>query len=60
MKHSAMIRSARLVNSAQRPNTVTEHTVDIVYDRRLDDLSPVEAYWTKVDAALRQVRVGDA
>jgi hypothetical protein len=60
MKHSALIRSARLINSTQRPNRVTEHTVDIVYDRRLDDLSPVEAHWTKVNAALRQVRVGNA
>jgi hypothetical protein len=60
MEHSFLIQSARLINSEQRPHGVTVHTVDIVYDKRLDDLSPVEAYWTRVNAALQQIHPGDA
>ena len=60
MEHSSLVQSARLVNSEQRPRRVTVHTVDVVYDSRLDDLSPVEAHWTKVNAALQQIRLGDA
>jgi hypothetical protein len=57
---SALVQSARLINSEHCPHRVTLHTVDIVYDRRLDDLSPAEAFWTKVNAALEQIHLRDA
>jgi hypothetical protein len=59
MEHLGLVKSARLVNSEQRPDRITLHTVDIVYDKRLDDLSPVEVYWTKVNAALREICAGN-
>lgn len=60
MEHSSYIKSAQLINSEHRPGRVTVHTVDLVYDPRLDDLSPVETYWTKVNAALQRIRLSDA
>jgi hypothetical protein len=56
MEHLSYVNSAKLISSERRPHGVTVHTIDLVYDKRLDNLSPVEAHWLKLEAALRQIR----